>query len=183
MTGSFILDYYLLVFLASCGLFQIVGAWKAFVGMLYLKYRPGSFLLGLALLIGSFTWFFLSEPRNVSDSAHGLNGNEQFAYFFAGSGTALAFTLLVSSLFNWRLGAERSIFWPGLDALKQSGYMRAVYRTWRYLWPKLFPENCLNTSTAHGPTGHSGTRFGRFPLRMGMIARFVRQARHMGAFR
>ena len=71
MTGSFILDYYLLVFLASCGVFQIVGAWKALTGMLLLKYRPGSFLLGLALFIASFTWFFLSEDRNMSDSAAG----------------------------------------------------------------------------------------------------------------
>ena len=183
MTGSFILDYYLLVFHASCGVFQMVGAWKAFVGILYLKYRPGSFLLGLGLLIGSFTWFFLSEPRNVSDSAHGLNGNEQFAYFFAGSGTALAFTLLVSSLLNWKLGAQRSNLRSGLDALKQSGYLRALYLTWRSPWPKMVPENSIKASTAHGPTGHSGTVLGRLPLRIRMIARIVRQARHTGAFR
>ena len=183
MTGSFILDYYLLVFLASCGVFQMVGACKALIGMLYLKYRPGSFLLGLALLIGSFTWFFLSEPRNVSDSAQGLNGNEQFAYFFAGSGTALLFTLMASSVINWKLGAGRSNLWPGLEALKQSCYLRVLYRTWRYSWPQMGPENSINASTAHEPTSHSSTRFWRVPFRFGMIARFVRQTRHMGAFR
>ena len=154
MTGSFILDYYLLVFLASCGVFQMLGAWKAFVGMLYLKYRPGSFVLGLTLLIGAFTWFFLSEPRNVSDDAHGLNGNEQFAYFFAGSGTALAFTLFLSSLINWKLGAERSNFWPGLDALKQGGYVRVIYRNWRYSWPKMVPEISVIESTSKEPLRH-----------------------------
>ena len=183
MTGSFILDYYLLVFLASCGVFQIVGACKAFMGMLYIKNRPGSFLLGLALLIGAFTWFYLSEPRDVSDNALGLNGNEQFAYFFAGSGTALAFTLLVSSLINWKLGAEWSKREPGLDALKQSGYLRVLYRTWRYPWPNLVPETSVNASKTQEPESDSGTRLGRLRLRLRMIARLVSQTRHIDAFR
>ena len=140
VTSSFILDYYLLVFLVSCGVFQMAGAYKGLIGILYLKYRPGSFFLGLALAIGSFTWFFLSEPRNVPDTAQGLNGNEQFAYFFAGSGAALAFTLLLSSLINRKLSAERSEFPAGLDALKHCSYLRALYRTWRIPWPDRPPE-------------------------------------------
>ena len=183
MTGSFILDYYLLVFLASCGVFQMVGAWKAFIGILYLKYRPGSFLLGLALLIGSFTWFFLSEPRNVSDSAHGLNGNEQFAYFFAGSGTALAFTVLVSSLIKWKLGSERSNWWPGLDALKHSSYVRVLYRTWRYKRPKITPETSMIDSTSKESKSYSGPSLGKLPLRLKLIARFVNQTQQIGDFK
>ena len=183
MTGSFILDYYILVFLASSGVFQMVGAWKAFVGMLYLKYRPGSFLLGLVLLIGSFTWFFLSEPRNVSDSAQGLNGNEQFAYFFAGSGTALAFTLLVSSLINWKSGAEESKWWAGLEALKHMGYLRVLYRAWRYALTTMVPKTSTKESTNKEPPSRSSTSFGRFALRLRMIARLVGHARRIGALR
>ena len=183
MTGSFILDYYLLVFLASCGVFQMIGACKAFVGMLYLKYRPGSFLFGLALLIGSFTWFFLSEPRNVSDSSQGMNGNEQFAYLFAGLGTALAFTLLVSSLINWKLGTQRSDFWPALDALKQSGYLRVFYRTWQHSRPKLVLGTSMIASKNEEAASDSSPSFGRLPLRFGMIASIVRQTRRLGAFK
>jgi len=136
VTGSFILDYSILVFLASCGVFQMIAACEGFRGMLFFKYRPGSFLLGLGLLIGAFTWFFLSGSRNVPDSAHGMNGNEQFAYFFAGSGAGLAFTLVVASLRNRSLGAERADLPPGLGVLRECNYLRALYRTCRSLWPR-----------------------------------------------
>ena len=139
MTSSFLLDYFLLVFLAACGLFQVIAANRNLRGMLFFQHRPGSLMLGLALVAASFTWFFLSEPRNVPDSALGLNGNEQFAYFFAGLGTALVFTLIVSSLTNWTLGAGRTQLPNGLDALRESTYLRAMYlayRRWRVRSPE-----------------------------------------------
>ena len=131
MTGSFVFDYFLLVFLAASGLFQVVGAWKGLSGLLLLRHRCGSFLLGLVLLAGSFTWFYLSEDRNVPDTAGGLNGNQQFAFFFAGLGAALAFTLVVASLVNRKLGRDDSTSAPGLDALKQSNYLRVLLHAWR----------------------------------------------------
>ena len=137
MTAPFILDYFILVFIAASGLFQIVGAWKGLSGLLLLRHRCGSLLLGLVLLAGSFTWFYLSEDRNVPDTAGGLNGNQQFAFFFVGLAAALAFTLAIASLVNRRLGATDSDPEPGLDALKWSNYLRALYHTWRQVRPKI----------------------------------------------
>ena len=76
----------------------------------------------------------------MPDSALGLNGNEQFAYFFAGLGTALVFTLIVSSLRNWTLGAERTRLPNGLDALRESTYLRAMYLAYRR-WRSRLPES------------------------------------------
>ena len=87
-------------------------------------------------MVGAFTWFYLSEDRNVPDTAGGLDGNQQFAFFFAGLGSSLAFILLLSSLVNRRLGATDSPPESGLDALKQSNYLRALYHTWRQVRPK-----------------------------------------------
>ena len=134
MTGSFILDYCLLVFLGSCGVFQVAAAHGGFQGLVFFRQRSGSFLLGAVLLIGAFAWFFLSESRNVPDTAHGMNGNEQFGYFFAGAG--LAFTLLASSLRNWALGAAQPPPPPGLEAMRQSNYIRALSRSLRKLRPR-----------------------------------------------
>ena len=131
MTGSFILDYYLLVVIASCGVFQVIGALHGFQGITFCNNRSASILIGLAALTAAFAWFFLSEPRNVPDSALGLNGNEQFAYFFAGSGTGLAFTLVLASLRQWRFGAEHPGLPAGLDALRESTYFLAIYRLLR----------------------------------------------------
>ena len=128
---SFILDYFILVFWASCGVFQLAAAYNGIRGLLLLQDRRLSVLLGLALIVGAFAWFFLSTPRNVPDSGLGMNGNEQFGYFFAGSGAGLAFTLLVSSLCNRELGRGRLSLPPGMDALRESNYLRALYRKLR----------------------------------------------------
>ncbi len=133
MTGSFIVDYYLLVFLTSCGLYQIVAAQNRIRGMLFFKNRAGAILFGLALGGGAIAWFFLSESRNVSDSGLGLNGNEQFAYFFLGLSTSLAFTFIVASLRNWGLGARLSELPSGLDALRETTYLRILQHGWRHL--------------------------------------------------
>ena len=128
MTGSFILDYYLLVFIASSGVFQAIGGLHGFQGMTFSNNRPVSILIGLAALAGAFTWFFLSQPRNVPDSALGLNGNEQFAYFFAGSGTGLAITLIVASLRQLKFGARQRELPEGLDALKETSFLSLMFR-------------------------------------------------------
>jgi hypothetical protein len=136
LTGSFILDYCLLVFLGSCGVFQMAAAHAGFQGLVFFRQRLGSFLLGALLLGGAFAWFFLSESRNVPDTAHGMNGNEQFAYFFIGAGAGLAFTLMASSLRNWALGAGGPPPPPGLEALRQSNYIRALNRALRKFRPR-----------------------------------------------
>lgn len=128
MTGSFILDYYLLVLIASCGLFQIVGALHGYRGMTFSDNRFVSTFIGAAALIGAFTWFFLSEDRNVSDSDLGMNGNEQFAYFFAGSGTGLAITLILTSLRQLKFGAQQRELPEGLDALKETTFLSLISR-------------------------------------------------------
>ena len=95
---------------------------------MFFNNRSASILIGLTALVAAFAWFFLSEPRNVPDSALGLNGNEQFAYFFAGSGTGLAITLILASLRQWRFGAEHPGLPAGLDALRETTYFPVIYR-------------------------------------------------------
>ena len=161
MTGSFIVDYYLLVFLASCGVFQIIAAHNGFRGMLFFRYRPGAFLFGLALLVAAVAWFFLSEPRNVSDNSHGLNGNEQFAYFFGGLGTGLAFTLIVASLRNWGLAPKQAELPSGLDALRETTYLRAGFQAWRRFRPRFRTKEDRGAETpAEGSVAERATLSG-----------------------
>ena len=129
MSESFILDYFLLVFAASCGLYQMTAACNALRGLMLFRSKGLTFILGLTLWVGAFVWFFLSEPRNMPDTGAGLTGNEQFGYFFAGGGAGLAVTLAVTSLRNWRLGKETAACPAGLDALREVGYARALYRS------------------------------------------------------
>ena len=130
---SFIFDYIVLVFVASCGVFQIAAARNSLHGIMVIQRRRWCMLLGMVLLAGAFSWFFLSELRNVPDTGQGLTGNEQFGYFFAAAGAGLFFTLLVSSLINRGLGRNDSDLPPGIDALGRSNFLRALYRTTRPL--------------------------------------------------
>ncbi|PKB72421.1 MAG: hypothetical protein BZY87_00280 [SAR202 cluster bacterium Io17-Chloro-G6] len=126
MTGSFVLDYILLTFLLSCGVFQTAAACGGFRGLQFFTGRVFSIIFGLTVFTLAFAWFFLSESRNVPDTGLGLNGNEQFGYFFAGAGMGLAFTLAVSSLLHRNLGKSLGRLPRGLDALKLAGYHRCL---------------------------------------------------------
>ena len=129
MAGSFVPDYLVLVFFASCGVFQMAAACNGLHGLLFFKGRRTAFIFGLVLWVAAFTWFFLSEPRNQPDTTLGLTGNQQFGFFFVGSGAGLTFTLLISSLRNLSFGKDQ--IQPGLDALRQSNYLRALHGTLR----------------------------------------------------
>ncbi|HIM49992.1 MAG TPA: hypothetical protein EYM32_14095, partial [Dehalococcoidia bacterium] len=78
MAGSFVPDYLVLVFSASCGVFQMAAACNGLHGLLFFKGRRTAFIFGLALWVAAFAWFFLSEPRNQPDTTLGLTGNQQF---------------------------------------------------------------------------------------------------------
>jgi hypothetical protein len=181
VTGSFILDYCILVFLASGGVFQMAAALGGFRGLLYFPQRPVSFLFGAVVLTGGIAWFFLSESRNVPDSALGMNGNEQFGYFFAGAGSGLAFTLIVSSLRNWSLGAKQSHLPPGLDALRETSYLRALHRSLGYYWVQ------RGRATGSGPTAGLAEVSERRPKSIGdrvpghrLVHRVAARARRAG---
>lgn len=133
MTSSFVLDYILLTGLLSCGVFQAAAACGGFRGLQFFESRVFSIVFGLTVFTGAFVWFFLSQSRNVSDTDLGLNGNEQFGYFFAGSGLGLAFTLAVSSLLCRNLGTGLGRLPRGLDALKLAGYHRCMAQALREL--------------------------------------------------
>ena len=132
MGQSFILDYLILVFFGSRGVFQAAAAFNGLRSLMLFRSAAVSFLLGIALLAGAFAWFFVSGPRNMPDTGAGLTGNEQFGYFFAGDGGGLAFTLLVTSIRNSRLGEGLSDMPQGMDALTKSNYLRTLHRTFKH---------------------------------------------------
>ena len=159
MTGSFVLDYLILVFFASCGVFQMAAACNGLNGLQFFPDRRHSFLSGLLLLVAAFAWFFLSEPRNVPDTSMGLTGNQKFALFFIGSGTGLTFTLVASSLRNRRLGKDLQVLPEGIDALRESNYFRALFRTLAPWWPFSGARRSRGTISGRGDS-NAGSRPG-----------------------
>lgn len=127
--SDFALDYLAFVFTSAVGVIMAATARSGLDGLL-ITGRRLSYLVSLTLIAGSTWWFFASQPRNVPDTGPGLDGNEQAVLFVLGAVAAMALILIVSSLRNWFMEAEA----PGengLDALRSSGYLRALYRNLR----------------------------------------------------
>ena len=136
MVGSFSLDYFVFVLIAAFGVLQMVAAYSSLRGLLFIRSRPLAFLTGLATAALAFLWFFLSEPRNIPDTEGGLDGNDMGGLFTLAAGSALVLTLLFSSVRNWSMGGKWQRSGPGLDALRETSYIKALQGAIRHLWKR-----------------------------------------------
>ena len=136
MAGSFILDYLLFVFIAAFGALQMAAAYGPLPGLLLIRVRPLAFGAGLVITVGAFLLFFMTEPRNISDTEGGLNGNQTAGLFTLGAGSALILTLILSSISNRASGKGQQRYSPGLDALKETTYFNALTTTLKDLWKR-----------------------------------------------
>ena len=126
---TFATDYYILVAVATTGTLQIAASLGGLDGLLFLKRPIPARLLGLALIVGAFVWFFAVEDRNINDYEGGLDAPTQALFFFLGASSAVVFTLLASSLLNLGMRAGESDPPEGLDALRRRNYADALARS------------------------------------------------------
>ncbi len=130
------LDYLVLVFVTCCGVLQLAATYGGLKGLYLLKTPVLNLLTALALTVVPFVWFFVSEPRNLSDATGGLDGNQQAVLFVTGSVTAIVFTLLITSLRRPDLGKIDPKEQRGLGALRHTAFLWALRTTLRSLWTR-----------------------------------------------
>ena len=114
-------------------------------GLLLLKSRVPSFVLGISLILGSIIWFFLSEDRNISDINGGLDANTQAVGFFLGSLIAMILTLIISSIFNsgFKVTKVDQIHTDGIESLYEQNYFSAIkteLAKWNKNWNQSLSE-------------------------------------------
>ena len=102
-------------------------------GLLVFKSPLSARALGVVLVVGAFIFFFSTDTRNINDYEGGLDAPTQALFFFFGAGAAVVTTVLLSSLVNMRMSGEPS---PegGLDALRDTNYVRALSCSLGYWW-------------------------------------------------
>jgi hypothetical protein len=122
---SFQLDYLILTFISSLGAIQIGASIGLFTRLLIIQNSRLSLLSGLALLVGAFSWFFISDYRNLNDTEGGLNATGQITFLSLGASSALLATLLIASLAAIR-NAIKSFNIKGVEALKTSPLYNAL---------------------------------------------------------
>ena len=130
----FELDYLLLVFFSSCGSIQLAVSQGPLYGLRFVKSPFPNKVFGLLLISISFTWFFISEPRNIPDSSDGLNGNQQALFFIFGASLATIFTVLISSLHNYSNNRRFLLSKPGLESLNSHSFYSSTRKYLKLLW-------------------------------------------------
>ena len=138
--SEFIFEYYIFIFLAALGAIQLGAAAGKLKGLLILRQPTAAVALGLVFIAAAPVWFFSTGERNINDYEGGITANGQALYAFLGSITALASTLAVTSLVNFRLGRGAPPPFEGLQSLREANYLIAVsgnLRYWSKAWRKL----------------------------------------------
>lgn len=134
---TFATDYYILVFVATIGIIQVAASFGNLNGLLFIKSPIVTRVLGIALALAAFIWFFSTGDRNINDYEGGLDAPTQSLFFFFGSSTGFVFTFVISTLVNARMNGEEPSPEEGLDALRDTNYIRALTQSisyWRREW-------------------------------------------------
>ena len=126
-----VLQYFIFVFLACCGVLQLVARWNKLAGLVFFQSKAATYVFATLTIGGGYVWFFVSGDRNTLVPR--MEGAQQTASFFPGALLALLFTAAISALVH-RRGIARSNphrSEPGLDALKKMNYFEALKHSFR----------------------------------------------------
>ncbi len=135
MNSPFVPDYLLFIFFSGIGVLQLVFAHHRTTGALLIRgSRRASGLIGAAIVVSAFTWFFASERRNVSDTTGGMDGSSQVLAFAIGIAGAVGVTLLLTSFINYRWGRQAAEIPLGIEGLQHTTYVQAVARNLVNMW-------------------------------------------------
>ena len=126
------LEYVFFVFVASCGMVQLVSYHSKLRGLLFFRNRMLTYIFAVLAIGGSFAWFFGWGERFRDRIMHtGLEGSQQFGYFILGAAVAVVFTMVVSAVTHRgdcvMSGGEDKT--EGLDLLRGCSYLRALKRS------------------------------------------------------
>ena len=120
-------DYVLCNLIACLGIIQAGVSYAGIKGLCFFKRPIFGYLFALVAVSTSSAWFFTVKDRNIK----GLEGVEQFTYIITSAGTALAVTLILSSLVNWRMRTKNpqpaeDCLGPGFETLKYMTFFQAI---------------------------------------------------------
>ncbi len=115
------LNYSLLVFIAVLGVLQLAAVYNDFRGLLFFPHRIYSlffavFAIGFALF-AFFTW---NDFNTII-----VEGSQQTGLFVLSAAAGILFTLVCSSLLNYRRFNSGKSQQDGLDVLRESTFFQA----------------------------------------------------------
>jgi hypothetical protein len=92
-----LLDYFVLVFVAAVGVYQIVAVAAGLKGLSFFRQPIVQSFFGAAAIVAAFAWFYTKEERNVQ---HTVEGAQQLIFFLAAAILAYLVTAGLASIIN-----------------------------------------------------------------------------------
>jgi nicotinamide riboside transporter PnuC len=117
------LDYFILVFISSLGVYQITAIHAKLDGLCFFKNRVLQFIFGLLAIIGAFVWFYTSQDRNIHTK---VEGSQQLGLFLASIVASYLFTAIMASIMQAKVTSKEGFpregkqYDMGMETLKKT---------------------------------------------------------------
>ena len=99
------LDYFILVFLSSLGVYQIAAIHAKLDGLCFFRQPVVQYIFGILAVIGAFCWFFTSEERNIHTT---IEGAQQLGLFLGSIVASWVFTNILASIMQAKVNSQGS---------------------------------------------------------------------------
>ena len=99
------LDYFILVFISSLGVYQIVAINAKLDGLCFFRQPVVQYIFGILAVIGAFGWFFTSEERNIHTT---IEGSQQLGLFLGSIIASYVFTNILASIMQAKVSSGGS---------------------------------------------------------------------------
>lgn len=115
------LDYFVLVFVASLGVYQIVSIYAKLDGICLFKQQWLQYIFGILAIVGAFGWFFTNKERNVQ---HTVEGAQQLGLFLGAIVASWVVTNILASIIQAKVDtragdpSEEKHYKLGIENLK-----------------------------------------------------------------
>ena len=117
------LDYFILVFISSLGVYQIAAIHTKLDGLCFFRHPVVQYIFGILAIIGAFGWFFTSKDRNIHTT---VEGSQQLGLFLASIVASYLFTAILASIMQARVSSkggsprEGKQYDMGIETLKKT---------------------------------------------------------------
>jgi len=99
------LDYFILVFISSLGVYQIVAINAKLDGLCFFRQPVVQYIFGILAVIGAFGWFFTSKERNIHTT---IEGSQQLGLFLGSIIASYVFTNILASIMQAKVSSGGS---------------------------------------------------------------------------
>ena len=123
------LDYFILVFISSVGVYQIAAIIAGLDGLCFFKNRMIQVIFGILAIFLAFGWFYVSKDRNVHSR---VEGSQQLGLFLFSIIASYIFTAILASLIQAKVNSvggsprEDKQYNLGIETLKKTTLLGAI---------------------------------------------------------